>query len=102
MKNLFAVLLSLITTLFPFIGVGQNKNNPTNPETIITRDDAKAIVLKHSGFEETEIRGYKIELDKERGVLVYEIEFDSGKYEYEYEVNAETGKVLKTEKEIRD
>ena len=102
MKNLFAVLLSLITTLFPFIGVGQNKNNPANPETIITRDDAKAIVLKHSGFEEAEIRGYKAELDKERGVLVYEIEFDSGKYEYEYEVNAETGKIIKSEKEYRD
>ena len=33
---------------------------------------------------------------------VYEIEFDSGKYEYEYEINADTGKVIKAEKEIRD
>ncbi len=87
-----------------------NKNNPpaeTNsptqkvPETI-TKEKAKSIVLSHAVLKENEISRYRIELDRERNILVYEIEFDSGKYEYEYEINAETGKIIKAEKEFRD
>ena len=31
-----------------------------------------------------------------------DVEFVSGKHEYDYEVNAETGKIIKAEKEVRD
>lgn len=71
-------------------------------EPQITKDQAKAIVLKHTGLKETEISRYKAELDRERNHLVYEIEFNAGKYEYEYEVNAENGKIIKNQKEYRD
>ncbi len=70
--------------------------------TTITSDEAKAIVLGHAGLTESEVSRYHSELDRERGGLVYEIEFDSATHEYEYEVNAETGEVLKAEKEYRD
>ena len=100
MKNLLAVLLSIIMTVFPFLGL--NNNNPTAPEVNVTKDEAKAIILEHAGLEASEITRYRIELDKERRIYIYEIEFDSGKYEYDYEVNAESGKIIKAEKEFRD
>ncbi len=72
------------------------------PEVKTTKEEAKKAVLKHAGLNENEISRYKIELDREKAGIVYEIEFDAGKYEYEYEVNAENGKIIKSEKEIRD
>ena len=79
-------------------------NSPKVTQAVfdITKDEAKQIALGHAGLAETDIRHYKAELDRERKITVYEIEFDSGKYEYEYEINADTGKVVKAEKEIRD
>lgn len=74
----------------------------TKKELNISRDEAKSIALGHAGLTETDIRHYKSELDRERKAIVYEIEFDSGKYEYEYEINADTGKIIKAEKEISD
>lgn len=74
----------------------------TRKEFNVSRDEAKAIALSHAGLAETDISRYKSELDRERKSIVYEIEFDSGKFEYEYEVNADTGKVIKAEKERRD
>lgn len=68
----------------------------------VSKEDAKKAVLAHAGLNEANVKFYKAELDRERGGLVYEVEFDAGKYEYDYEVDAETGKVLKAEKEFRD
>jgi uncharacterized membrane protein YkoI len=84
----------------------ENAVKPTNPpaaqEVKVSKDEVKKTVLNHAGLKEAEVKGYRAELDRERGGLVYEVEFDSGKYEYDYEVSAETGKVLKSEKEFRD
>ena len=99
MKKILTILLSLIASVFPFFGLN---NNPTVPETDITKEEAKSIVLSHAELDENEIARYRIELDKEKKTLVYEIEFDSGKFEYDYEINAETGKIIKAEKEFRD
>ena len=98
MKSLFALLISLVMAVVPFNGFEKNKN----PDIGVSKSEAKAIVLKHSGLDASDIKRYKVELDKERNVVVYEIEFDSGKYEYDYEVDANNGKVLKAQKEIRD
>jgi len=74
----------------------------TKKDLNISKDKAKEIALSHAGLVETDIRHYRAELDRERKAIVYEIEFDSGRYEYEYEINADTGKVIKAEKEIKD
>lgn len=74
----------------------------TKKELNISAKEAKAIALGHAGLAETDIRHYRIELDRERKTLVYEIDFDAGKNEYEYEINADTGKVIKAEKERID
>lgn len=68
----------------------------------VSKEEAKKAVLAHAGLSEADVKFYKAELDRERVGLVYEVEFDAGKYEYDYEVDAETGKVLKAEKEFRD
>ena len=46
--------------------------------------------------------GLKAELDRERGIYVYEVEFRSGRYEYDYTINATTGKVISFDKEYDD
>lgn len=87
------------------VNTTENRTNAptvTQPVLNITKDEAKTIALSHAGLVETDIRHYRAELDRERKAIVYEIEFDSGRYEYEYEINADTGKVIKAEKEIRD
>lgn len=57
---------------------------------------AKAIALSHAGVPEASVREYEIELDMERGRLVYEIEFETdGRAEYEYEIDALNGDILR-------
>lgn len=79
-----------------------SQKTPSVPETKVSKDDAKKAVLNHAGLSASDISRYKSELDRERGTLVYEIEFDYDRYEYEYEVDANSGKILKSEKEFRD
>lgn len=70
--------------------------------TAVDREKAKEIALNHAGLKTENITGYKIELDRENGILYYDIEFDSAGYEYDYEVNAETGEIIKSQKDIID
>lgn len=65
----------------------------------ISREKAKSIALNHAGVKEADVRELEIELDKEKGVLVYEVSFESGKYDYEYHIDAVTGAVKFSEKE---
>lgn len=44
----------------------------------------------------------KAKLDIDDGVPVYEVELVKGQYEYELEIHAETGKILKYEKDLDD
>ena len=78
----------------------ESKTNKT--ESKISKTEAKNIALKHAEVKVSNIVDYEIELDKEKNSSVYEISFKSGKYEYDYEINAETGKIIKTEKEFDD
>ena len=83
----------------------EKPQNPQPPATEpvsagITREEAKAIALAHAGLTADQVRGLKAEKDKEDGRLVYEVEFKQGRVEYEYEIHAETGAVLKWEKDL--
>ncbi len=64
----------------------------------IGTDSAKAKALEHANVAETDISNLEIDLDIERGHMVYEVEFDTAEFEYEYNINALTGEVLWTEK----
>jgi uncharacterized membrane protein YkoI len=65
----------------------------------LTEEEAKAIVLKHAGVAEAEVIWERSEYEVERGIPEWDIDFRSGDWEYDYEVNAETGAVIKSEKE---
>lgn len=66
----------------------------------ITADEAKKIALKHAGLSSA--TWVKAEKDRDDGRVKFEIEFRDGRMEYEYEIDAETGKILKAEKDYDD
>lgn len=68
----------------------------------IGAEKAKEIALADVGLKEADVRGLKADLDLERGVMVYEVEFRAGNMEYDYEIDADSGKILKSEKDWDD
>lgn len=61
----------------------------------IGKEKAKAIALKKVSSGTV----LKVSFDYDDGVPVYEVDIQKGSYEYELEIHAETGKILKYEKE---
>ena len=73
----------------------------TNPLAgLITMADAKRIALTAAGVAETDARNFKVELDSEGMLMLYEVEFDSGFHEYEYKIDARTGAIVGTKKKL--
>lgn len=73
-----------------------------NSGASISADRAKQIALEHAGLSANSVPYIKAELDYEHGRLVYEIEFREGWMEYDYEIDANSGAVLKYEKDWDD
>ncbi|WP_458407311.1 stalk domain-containing protein [Anaerotignum sp.] len=65
----------------------------------ITAEEAKKIALKHAGLKESEVTRLRAEKDRDDGRVKYDVEFQKDRMEYDYEIDAETGKILKAEKE---
>lgn len=61
---------------------------------------ARETAFAHAGVSEGEVRFCEMDMDLEKGVMVYEIEFKCGEYEYEYDIDARTGEILKNRKEM--
>ena len=69
----------------------------------LTKDEALAKALEHANLRRDQVDYIKkVELDYEHGRKVYEVSFYKGGYEYEYDIDAESGKVLKFEKDLDD
>ena len=68
---------------------------------VIAEDSAKQAAYTHAGVNEADVLYAKTEIDRERGIVIYEVEFRTAEYEYEYDVNATTGEVVKYEKEYK-
>ena len=87
-------------------GDRKDKDTVTDADTFkgtdIGLEEAKAIALKHAGLKESEVTRLKAEKDRDDGRIKYDVEFQKGRMEYDYEIDAETGKVLKAEKEYDD
>lgn len=75
---------------------------PGDTSSFIGVKKAKALALKHAGLTGKSVTYEEAKLDKEDGRYVYEIEFEYGGMEYEYELDAQTGDILKAEKEKAD
>lgn len=80
----------------------KKEEKPENTSSKITKDEAKAIALKHAGLSESSIKHLEIEYDKDDGVYKYEVSFDHNGYEYDYDINALTGEIISHEKEWDD
>ena len=78
-------------------------NNQTTPTAakseVISAAKAKEIALKHAGVDASKAAFIKVEYDVDDGRKIYEVEFRVDRVEYEYEINAETGAVIKHEKD---
>ena len=68
----------------------------------IGAEKAKEIALKHAGLKESEVTRLRAERDRDDGRIKYDVEFQQGRMEYDYEIHAETGKILKAEKDYDD
>lgn len=64
--------------------------------------EAKAAAIAHAEVKEADITRYEVEMDYERGTMVYEIEFHHQGREYDYDVDAVTGEVLWSSSERDD
>lgn len=77
-------------------------NTGGNTGASISADRAKQIALEHAGVSANAVPYIKAELDYENGRLVYDVQFREGRMEYDYEIDANSGAVLKYEKEWDD
>ena len=82
-----------------------NKLNDKELEKVaggmLTQDEALAKALEHAQLKKEQLDFLKrVELDYEHGRKVYEINFYQGGFEYDYDVDAETGAILKFEKDF--
>ena len=68
----------------------------------IAIEKAKEIALQHAGLKENEVSRLRAEKDRDDGRTKYDVEFQQGRMEYDYEIHAETGKILKAEKDYDD
>ena len=67
---------------------------------MLTEEEALAAALEHARLEKDQVEFIKrVELDYERGRKVFEIEFFHNGFEYEYDIDAETGKILKFDRD---
>lgn len=76
-----------------------NAETPAAAEPKITLDEAKRIAFEDAGVNEEDVYGLETDVDLEGNRRYYEIDFKSGNYEYEYEIDAESGKILKKNRE---
>ncbi len=81
---------------------GQNSNAANKNSSDIGAGKAKSIAVSHANISLESIRDYNIEQDCENGKKIYEIDFKSNGYEYSYDIDAQTGNIIKSDKELDD
>ena len=72
---------------------------PSTVSVLLTRQEAEQIALDLVGLLRKDVRMDHSELDREKGLDVWEIEFYHLNIEYDFEINAQTGEVIKSQKE---
>ena len=65
----------------------------------ISSNEAVNAAMRHAGVATGQARLAKCELDYEHGTQVYEIKFYCNGMEYEYDIDANSGAVLKAERD---
>ena len=89
-------ILCLVCAVMCLIAAGcTEKNNSKN----ISINDAEKIAFEHAGVSGSDVKQKKNELDYDNGRQIYEIDFKTDSSEYSYNIDAQTGEILKHEKE---
>ena len=99
MKKLLTISIAVILVLALSACAAPAGSNTADPSTGITRDRALEIALDKAGVKQADIHDLDVELDRERGVTVWEVDFDHGNLEYSYDVDAESGAITKVGRE---
>ena len=68
----------------------------------LTKEEAIAIALKDAALAENLVTRLKAEFDYDDGRPEYDVEFKYDSWEYEYEIHAESGKILRSDKDWDD
>ncbi len=64
----------------------------------IGQGEARNIAYADAGFTPNTVKNPKIEMDSDKGKMVYEVEFEYDGFAYDYEIDAMTGEILSAEK----
>lgn len=75
---------------------------PVEKSSKLTKAEAEKIALDHAGLSAAEVTRLHTEYDVDDGVPEYDVDFHADGFEYDYEIHAETGAVLRAEKEVDD
>ena len=73
-----------------------------NTQAVITEEEAKKIALDDAGIAEADVKGLRIEKDREDGYYVYEVDFYSDNKEYDYKIDQTTGEIVGRDYEIEN
>ena len=103
------LIISVIAAALLLTGMTMAVPNPVDPEvqltqlreaeTILTAEEAVDIALDHVGLTREQINRLETEYDADWWGPEWEVEFNSGVWEYALEIHAETGAVLKVDKD---
>lgn len=107
------LIASVVIAALLFTGTGVAFAAPADPQQTtpaatqpataaaqeLTAEEAKAIALAHAALSADQVTGLKAKKDRENGLSVWEVEFRQGDWEFDYDVNAETGAIVKWEKD---
>ncbi len=77
----------------------QDNAAPSSSSGYITSEAAASAALKHAGYTADEVYSLESELDRERGVTVYDVSFEVDGYDFDYEIDASSGDILRSDKE---
>ncbi|MEG2429875.1 MAG: PepSY domain-containing protein, partial [Oscillospiraceae bacterium] len=64
----------------------------------IGKEKAESITLSHANVSKADAKKMDIELDCEKGVMVYDVDFDTTDFEYDYQIDAVTGQIVNSKK----
>ena len=86
--------------------VTQQPQQPDRPADSTAEDigseEAKAIALRHAGYDESGVSRLRVERERDDGRLEYSVEFRVGAVEYEYEIAASDGRILDYDRDTED
>ena len=99
-----AALLLTGTTIGVSNPVGQDArlSRLGETETLLTAEEAADIALDHVGLTRSQVKRLETEYDVDWRGPEWDVEFVSGQWEYTLEIHAQTGAVLKVDKDWND